>query len=171
SPNMRVSIVHRKDADSYTGFDGKSGWMSVPNRVRPMNAQESEGASLDADLLLAIHLSSMFSKTEVAQGETIDGHATWLVVGEREGKPDVKLFFDRQSGLLLRLLRYSDSPLGLNPLQIDFADYRDADGLKIPFKWTQARPGNRFTIEVDSLQQNIAIDDAKFSPPSQKPAH
>ena len=165
APNLRVSAVHRKDMDSLTGFDGQKGWMSVPGRFHPMTAQESEGAAMDADLAFPAHLSSMFTKLEVQQGEKIDGRATWLVVGEREEKPPVKLFFDQQSGLLLRLLRYADSSLGLNPLQIDFADYRDSSGVKIPFRWTQSRPGNRFTIQVESSQQNVPIDDSKFSPP------
>ena len=168
APYQRVSIVHRKDMDSFTGFDGKSGWMSVPGRMHPMNAQESDGIRMDADLAFAADLSSMFSKVEMEPGEKLDGHPTWLVTGEREGKPPVKLFFDQQSGLLARLIRYTDSPLGLNPLQIDFADYRDSGGVKIPFRWTQARPGNHFTIQIDSSESNVAIDDAKFSPP---PAH
>jgi len=168
APNQRVSIVHRKDSDSFTGFDGKMGWMSLPGRVHPMNAQESDGIRMDADLAFAAHLSSVFSKVDVEQGEKLNGNATWLVTGETEGKPPVKLFFDQQSGLLARLIRYSDSPLGLNPLQIDFADYRDSGGTKIPFRWTQSRPGSHFTIQIDSAEQNVAIDDAKFSPP---PAH
>jgi hypothetical protein len=85
------------------------------------------------------------------------------------------LFFDKQSGLLLRELRYSDSPLGFNPLQIDFSDYRDSGGVKIPYRWTQSRPGNHFSIQVESSEQNVAIDDAKFAPPpptaAPPPAH
>ena len=171
APNLRVSIVHLKDMNSYTGFDGKIGWLSVPGHVRPMNSQETDGIRMDADLTFASHLSSMFSKLEVEQGEKIDGRATWLVIGEREGKPPLKLFFDQQSGLLVRLLRYYDSPLGLNPLQIDFADYRDSGGVKIPFRWTQARPNNRFTIQIESAQLNVSVDDAKFSPPPIALAH
>ncbi len=170
APNLRVSTVHRKDMDSFTGFDGKMGWMSVPGRVRLMTAQESEGAGMDADLAFPAHLGPMFTKLEVEQGEKVDGRATWLVVGEREGKPPVKLFFDRQSGLLLRLIRYADSPLGLNPLQIEFADYRNSGGVKIPFRWTQSRPGNRFAIQIESLEQNVPVDDSKFSPPPASPA-
>ena len=124
---------------------------------------------MDADLAFPAHLRSMFTKLEVEQGERIDGHATWLVVGEREGKPPVKLFFDQQSGLLLRLLRYADSPLGLNPLQIEFGDYRDSGGVRIPFRWTQSRPGNRFTIQIESSEQNVPIEDSKFSPPPTAP--
>jgi photosynthetic reaction center cytochrome c subunit len=170
APNMRVSTVHSKDMDSVTAYSGKIGWMSMRGTVHPMNTQESEGAQMDADLSLPAHLSAMFSRLDLEQDEKVDGHATWLVIGHREGKPSVKLYFDRQSGLLLRLVRYTDSPLGLNPLQIDFANYRDSGGVKIPFRWTQSRPGNRFTIQIESSEQNVPIDDSKFAPPSRPPA-
>jgi len=171
APDKRLSAVHLKGIESLTAFDGKAGWMTVPGRVRRMTPEESEGAQMDADIALPAHLGSMFSKFDVSEGEPVDGRATWLVIGQREGKPDVRFLLDKQSGLLLRLVRYTDSPLGLNPLQIDFADYRDSGGVKIPFRWTQARPGNRFTIEVESSEQNVPIDDAKFAPPPSPPGH
>jgi outer membrane lipoprotein-sorting protein len=75
------------------------------------------------------------------------------------------LYLDKESGLLLRLVRYAETPLGRNPTQIDYADYRDANGIKVPFGWTLARPGNRFTIQIEQLRQNVPVDDAKFAPP------
>jgi hypothetical protein len=53
----------------------------------------------------------------------------------------------------------------LNPTQIDYADYREADGVKVPFRWTVSRPGNRFTIQVEEVKQNVPVDDAKFAVP------
>jgi len=82
----------------------------------------------------------------------------------------VRLYLSRQSGLLVRLVRYVETPLGRNPIQIDYADYRDAEGVKVPFRWTLARPGGRFTIQVDQIQQNVPIDDAKFAKPPEPPA-
>jgi outer membrane lipoprotein-sorting protein len=167
APDKRLSSIHRKEGDSLTAYDGKTGWMTGFGRVRIMTAQESAGFALDADMNLASHLKTMFSKTDVDEGEKIDGHDTWLVIGEREGKPPLRLFFDKQSGLLLRELRYSDSPLGFNPLQIDFADYRDSGGVKIPFRWIQSRPGNHFTVQIESSEVNVPIDDSKFAQPPQ----
>jgi hypothetical protein len=88
------------------------------------------------------------------------------------------LYFDTRTGLLVRMVRCAQSPLGLNPTQIDYADYREADGVKVPFRWTVSRPGNRFTIQVEEMKQNVPVDDAKFTapppppppPPAQQPA-
>jgi hypothetical protein len=87
----------------------------------------------------------------------------------REGKPPVKLYFDEQSGLLLRLVRYADTPLGLYPTQVDYGDYRELEGIKVPYRWTIARPGGRFTIQIQSAQQNVPVDDAKFAQPAPAP--
>ena len=92
------------------------------------------------------------------------------MVGQSEGKPPVQLYFDAQSGLLVRLVRYGDTALGLLPTQIDYADYRDTNGVKIPYRWTLARPSGRFTIQISDVKQNVPVDDAKFAkPPSEEP--
>jgi photosynthetic reaction center cytochrome c subunit len=165
APDKRVSVMHMKEGESVTAYNGKVGWLSVPGRVHMMNAQESFGARMDADLGFPANVKGLYTKWESKPGEKIDGHETWLVIGENEGEPPLRLYLDQKSGLLVRLVRYVDSPLGYNPTQIDYTDYRAADGVKVPYRWTVARPGNRFTIQVGQLQQNVPVDDAKFVPP------
>jgi hypothetical protein len=169
APDKRVSIMHLKGGDSVTGFNGTQGWLGVPGRVHVMSDAENAAARIDADLYFPAHVKTLYQKFRVETGEKIDGHETYLVVGRTEGQPPLRLYLDKESGLLLRLIRYAETPLGRNPTQIDYADYRDADGVKIPFRWTLARPGNRFTIQVEQVQQNVPVDDAKFVVPPQPP--
>jgi photosynthetic reaction center cytochrome c subunit len=169
APDQRVSVMHMKEGESVTAYNGKVGWLSVPGRVHMMNTQESFGARMDADLAFPANVKGLYTKWESKPGEKIDGHETWLVIGEKEGEPPLRLYLDQKSGLLARLVRYVDSPLGYNPTQIDYTDYRAADGVKVPYRWTVARPGNRFTIQVEQLQQNVPVDDAKFVPPPSPP--
>src|SRR6266404_3095342 len=170
APDKRVSVMKMKDGESVTAYNGKVGWLAIPGRVHMLNAQESFGAKMDADFAFAADVKSLYPKWETLLGEKIDGKETWLVVGKKEGEPPLKLYFDQQSNLLLRLIRYIDSPLGYNPTQIDYADYRAMDGVKTPYRWTVARPGNRFTIQVDELRQNVPVDDAKFIQPPPPPS-
>ena len=81
------------------------------------------------------------------------------------GKPLARFYFDSNTGLLVRMVRYSETPVGRMPVQIDYADYRDVNGLKVPYRWTLARTSGRFTIQVSEMQQNVPIDDAKFLKP------
>jgi hypothetical protein len=171
APDKRLSVMHLQGGDSLTGFDGKQGWLSVPGRVHTMSAAENAAARIDADLYLPAHLKTLYQKFSVDSGQKIDGHDTYMVAGRTEGQPPLRLYLDKESGLLLRLVRYAETPLGRNPTQIDYADYRDANGVKAPFRWTLARPGNRFIIQVGQLQQNVPVDDSKFAepPPSAAP--
>jgi photosynthetic reaction center cytochrome c subunit len=167
-PDKRISFTHMPEGDSVTAFDGHDGWLVAPGRpgARPMQGSELDAASIDADLHLATHLKSMFSKSTQEGTEKIGDHETYLVVGERESKPPIRLYFDQHSGLLLRLVRYGDTALGLLPTQIDYADYRDAGGVKIPYRWTLARPNGRFTIQLSDVRQNVPVDEAKFAKPA-----
>jgi hypothetical protein len=170
-PDKRISFTHTPEGDSVTAFDGREGWLVSPGRpgFRPMQGSELDAASMDADLHLAPDLKPMFSETKLQGTEKIGDREAYLVVGQRGGKPPLQLYFDVQSGLLLRLVRYGDTALGLLPTQIDYADYRDTNGVKIPYRWTLARPNGRFTIQVKDVMQNVPVDDAKFAKPAPAP--
>jgi photosynthetic reaction center cytochrome c subunit len=174
APDKRVSIMHTPGGDSITAFNARQGWLALGGRTHMMTAAENDAARIDADLYFAANLKSLYPRFVTQPGEKIDGHDTWLVIGRSEPgaanpKPPLRLYFDKNTGLLLRLVRYTETPLGRNPTQIDYADYRATDGVKIPYRWTLARPGGRFTIQIDSVQQNVPIDEAKFTPPPSEP--
>ena len=169
-PDMRISFTHMPEGDNITAFDGHAGWMGAPGRpAREMHGGDLDGASIDADLHLPTHLKQMFSEMKVRGPEKIGDHDAYVIVGEREGKPPIKLYFDQQSGLLVRMVRLGETALGRLPTQIDYADYRDTDGVKIPYRWTLARPSGRFTIQVSEVKQNVPVDDAKFAKPPEAP--
>jgi len=168
-PEMRISFTHMPGGDSVTAFNGHEGWLGTPGRpLREMHGSDLDGAAIDADLHLATHLKGMFNKVEVRTAK-IGDQETYEVVGERDGKPPVELYFDEQTGLLVRLVRYGETALGRMPTQIDYADYRDAGGVKIPYRWTLARPSGRFTIQVSEVKENVPVDDAKFVKPAAPP--
>jgi hypothetical protein len=167
APDKRVSVMHLPNGDSITAYNGKVGWLSVPGRpVHWMSQAEAEASRLDAELYLPVRMKQIFTDFRLASPDKIAGRDVSVLQGLREGKPPVNFYFDQQSGLLVRLVRYADTPLGLNPTQIDYADYRDSGGLKTPYRWTIARPSGRFTIQVESVQQDVPIDGGKFVPPA-----
>lgn len=166
-PEERISLTHMPEGDSVTAFNGHEGWLGMQGRqLREMHGSDLDGAAIDADLHLSTHLKQMFTKMEVREADKIENHATYEVVGQREGKPPIQLYFDQESGLLVRLVRYGETALGWLPTQIDYADYRDVDGVKIPYRWILARPSGRFTIQITDVKQNVPVDDAKFVKPA-----
>jgi hypothetical protein len=111
-------------------------------------------------------VKQLFTEFRAGKSEKIGDREVTSLVGIKEGQPPLTLYFEPQSGVLVRLLRYAESPLGRVPTQIDYADYREVNGVRTPFRWTISRPGGRFTIQLENVQQNVPIDDARFAKPA-----
>jgi len=167
-PNKRIAIVHTPNGDTITAFDGHTGWLGNPGPRPPreMSRQETETVSFDAAFRRPTELKTMFAQFRVRPSEKINGHDAVQVIGLNQDQPPTRLFFDKDSGLLVRTIRYAQTPVGRNPTQIDYADYREEGGVKIPLQWTVARPGGRFTIQISKVEQNVPIADSKFEKPA-----
>ena len=167
APNKRISITHMPNGESYTAFDGTAGWLGNTGRpARVMTAAESGASGLDAEFYLALRLKEVFPQLRRGRPEEIAGTECETLMGTGTGRPAVRLYFDKKSGLLLRQVRYTETPLGRIPTQIDYADYRAVDGVKMPFRWTLSRPNGRFTIQIADVKTNVAVEDARFAKPA-----
>jgi len=160
-------VRHLPAGDSVTVFDGHAGWFSIAGHpVREMQQADIVAARMDADLQFPLHIQQLFPELRVQYPEKIGDREALVLQGRRPGEPAAEFYFDRQTGLLVRLVRYAESPLGANPTQIDYADYRPVDGVQVPFRVTISRPDGSSTIQMEDTQQNVLIDDARFAPPS-----
>jgi photosynthetic reaction center cytochrome c subunit len=168
APDKRISISQMGHGESVTAFNGQAGWLTIPNGVHMMTAPERQAARIDAELSFPVHLRELYKEFQVKPGEEIDGHGTYLLIGKDADtmRPVLQLYFDQQSGLLVRQMRFAQTPLGRNPTQVDYADYRGIGGVKIPYRWTLSRPNGSFTIQVNDVKQNVPIDAKLFVAPS-----
>jgi outer membrane lipoprotein-sorting protein len=178
APDQLSTIIHRITGDSITSFDGRSGWIVSPAANSPvtmiaMTGGDLDAAKVDASLFFPAQIKQALSKWRVGFPTTIDDRDVQVVEGTTARDVPVKLYFDPESGLLVRQVRYIDTPVGLNPTQIDYADYREVAGIKVPFRWTVTWLDGRSTYELNELRPNVPIDAAKFAkpaPPQPKPA-
>jgi photosynthetic reaction center cytochrome c subunit len=171
APDKQSIVRHMSGGESVvTTFDGQSGWSIAPNRPpREMHDADLAAARTDADLQFPLHIQQIFPELRLEYPEKINDRDAYLLLAIREGQPPVKLYFDEQSCLLVRVIRYAETPLGRNPTQIDYADYREVDGVGIPFRVTTSQPGNASTIQFEQVQQNAPIDPTKFAKPKPLP--
>ena len=168
-PAARTTIVHTTFGDSVRMFDGTRGWIASADRpllLMPLTGGNLAGARVDALLPFPLALKQAFARWRVTQA-TIDDKDVHVVQGvPQAGQTPVNLYFDDNSGLLVRVLRFADTVVGRVPTQIDFADYRDVQGTKMPFKVITTWTDGRSTIELSDVQANVAIDAARFRQPS-----
>src|SRR6185369_4328674 len=142
SPNQRTTIIHRKVGDSTTVYDGRTAWSAAPSTevpvtLLPLTGSDLDALKVDAELTFPASIKKMFMTWRVGFPSTIDDRDVQVVQGTAPNRNRVKLYFDKETGLLTRVVRYTDSPVGLNPTQIDYSDYRDVAGAKFTFHWTQ----------------------------------
>jgi hypothetical protein len=165
--DKRVSVMHTPKGDSVTAYNGNGGWLSFPGRpLHEMSPADQLAAQLDAESFYPNLLQQHFSElTLQPASEKVGASEADVVVAKTKGQPPVRFYFDKNSGLLLRMVHYSDTALGLNPTQVDFADYRAVDGVKTPYRWTIAQPSGAFTIQIDEVQQNVPIEASRFQEP------
>ena len=167
APNERISISHMGGADSYTAFDGTAGWLGTTGHpAREMTPAESAAAGLDAEFYLPLRLKEIYPQLRRGRPEEIRGVECETLNGTAPGHPAVRLYFEKTTGLLLRMVRYADTPMGRMPTQIDYADYRNAGGAKAAYRWTLSRPNGRFTIQISEMKTNVPIEDARFRKPA-----
>ncbi len=139
APGVRSQVVHYRAGDGITTYDGSAAWISQPDKPVPfieLTGGQIEGAKIDATAFFPAGLRKLRSAWKIGM-TTIDGRDVWAAVGTGP-EPPVKLFFDKNSGLLVRLARYIQLPIGRVPVHVDFDDYREIPGagVKMPFKWT-----------------------------------
>jgi hypothetical protein len=88
-----------------------------------------------------------------------------VVEGIGADRTRVKLFFDLETGLLVRQLRYVDTVVGTNPYQVDYSDYRDVGGVKLPHQWTVTWTNGQSVWRVNEIQADAVIPAGRFAKP------
>jgi outer membrane lipoprotein-sorting protein len=169
APGQRVAIIHTSNGDWTTTYDGRTGWVAEPGRPMPLlelTGQFLEAAKVDADLSFPARIKQSFSQWRVGYSTTLNDREVEVVQGTSGENFPVKLYFDKESGLLVRQLRYTNSPVGLNPTEIDYSDYRDVSGVKMPFRWTTIWTDGRATTELGEIKANTQVDPGKFAKPA-----
>ena len=174
APDQRATIIKFAEnigrQDAIRVFDGKSGWVSAPLAVVPeyaLGGSELDGARLDAQLSFPSQIKKTLTQLRVGPPDNIAGRDVHVVQGNGARGLVATLYFDRESGLLLRMVRFGTSPIGRAPTQVDFADYREVAGagIKMPFRWTFGWLNGRDTFELKDVRVNAPIDAAVFAPP------
>jgi len=172
APAQMTTIVHAPLGDSVRVFDGRSGWIASPDRpvpLLPLTGGDVTGAKIDAMLVFSTGIRQLYPQWRVAD-TTIDGKDVWMLEGVAPGQLPLKLYFDQESGLLVRSLRLIDTAIGYNPTQLDFSDYRLVSGIRVPYHQVITWTDNQVTIDLTNVQLNTAIEAIKFAqPPPARP--
>ena len=170
APNQLTMVVHLSTGVSTSTYNGRDGWMAGPDTPLPLltlTAGNLDRARLEAILSFPAGIRQAFSQWRV--GRAVMGDEEVQVVQAVDaGEAVANLYFDA-SGLLVRLVRWTQTPVGFGPTQIDYADYRDVAGVKMPFRKTVSQTYMQMTIELSDVQPNVEVDPSRFARPAPAP--
>jgi photosynthetic reaction center cytochrome c subunit len=170
APGQRTTSVHTLRGDSTRTFDGRAGWIAAPDRpvsLLTLTGKDLDGLKLEAELSFPAGIKQALGQWRTGFPKTaISGREVQIIQGTSAAGSRVKLFFDKESGLLVRVLRYTNTAVGIVPTQTDYSDYREIAGVKIPFRWTVTWTDGQSTTQLNEMEPNVRIDAAKFAMPA-----
>jgi hypothetical protein len=166
---QRTLVAHTQNGDSVTTYDGRNAWIVGPDKpvsvLQLVPGGDLDGIKLDSDLAFPSKLKQALTDWRTGFPTTTIDDREVEVVQAMTGGSRVKLFFDKETGLLSRVVRYSKTIVGSVPVQMDYSDYREVAAVKIPFQWLVTWTGGQSTYTLNDVQSNVAIDQAKFAKP------
>ena len=150
-------------------YDGKTGWIKTPLNVLgeyQLGGTELDGARLDAQMTFPGQIKKVLTRLRTIDPVEINGREMDVVQGNGPRTVFASLYFDKETGLLARMVRYGPTPIGRMPTQLDFDDYRDVDGVNMPFKIDFVWLDGRDAIQLSDIKLNVPVDASKFDKPT-----
>jgi zinc protease len=167
APNQLVATITINGAKFRQGFDGTVGWADDPqNGLREQTGSELSETKRDADFYHPLDLRQLYSKFTVTGIEKINDRDTYAVEGATEQGDVDKMYFDVRTGLVLRIIGQHHMPEGVTSFTEDLKDYREVDGIKLPFTILQSSAESVFTIKFTEVRHNVPLENSEFSKPA-----
>jgi photosynthetic reaction center cytochrome c subunit len=178
APNLVLNTYRTPTFTISDGFDGAKAWsQDLRGRVSEPGATDQMRAKRDGDFYLPLDLKQTYMQIEVRRVANVNGHDAYVVIARPQGDHAERLYFDVQTGLLVRKWSALPTPVGDAPYQVDYQDYRDTgSGVKFPYLITmnpanpRTEPSTSATIRVTKVQDNAPLDSSKFVKPESKAA-
>ena len=167
APGMGLTITKAGQNDNLMAYGTTAGWARAGNTApRDLRKAEADGAMLEDPYNLPAHLKEMLLEPKMERPAVLRGHEDYVISGKTRNLPKVEAYFEKNTGMLERLVYYNDTFFGTYPTQIDYRDFRDVGGRKVPFEWVISQTRNReFTYAMQNVKA-IALEDAKFAKPN-----
>jgi hypothetical protein len=167
APNRYLSIAAVSGSViSRTCFDGKAGWaQDIPMGLRDLAGRDLSQLKRQAEFYASLHLRQLYPKMEVTGTDKVNDRPVHIIEATPIDDPAEKLYFDDETGLLVRRDSLNASPTGPQPTQWYYEDYREVDGVKVAFTWRAVTPLATVVVKFNEVKNNAPVSDTLFQKP------
>ena len=164
---LRVETQYAKYLIS-EGFNGTAAWKHDSYGEIKLRPDETERIKRQAQTFANLDLKTVYARMDFRFVDRIDDREVYLVLATTPDNNRERLYFDTQTGLLVRRTGSSQTIFGPFIFQIDYSDYTAFGGVKLPATIRFAVPNTVFTRKILEVKNNVTVDDAKFDMPAAK---
>jgi len=167
APDKLLATLTSPEGKTVQGVDGEDVWTRDARfGVHGETGFEAIRMRRLADFHRNETLGELDPSLAVSGEQTIDGRRAIVLEGTLATRQVERLFFDRETGLLIRRVTLMPTALGRIPEQTDYEDYRSVGDVKLPF--VVRRTGATFsnTQKYDEIKVNVPVDPALFKKPA-----
>jgi photosynthetic reaction center cytochrome c subunit len=170
APDKALAIIQLPSGPNMLGYDGSIAWIRA-NAVREQTGGEAAVDRDWAQFIPGMKFEENHTNVRVAGTDRVGVRDAYVVTGVgSDGSAIDRLYFDTQTGLLLRSVTNMISVLGSYPVETFFEDYREAAGLQVPYTIREVGPEGDRVFKWDRVDVNAPVEDSRFTMPAPKPA-
>jgi zinc protease len=150
------------------GSNGEVAWShSAMQGPRLKEGEEKAEALLQGKHGADAQWRDLYTSAQTTALETVDGKECYKVVlTPKSGKPQTR-WYDKNSGLLIKMAMTSKSPMGEIAVESLLSDYKKEGDLLLPHKVVTKLAGQEMGMTIDKIEQNVEIPKEKFEPPAE----
>ena len=177
-PNRTRTLV-KVDASAFGGteivndqrFDGTTGYVIDSfNGSRDITGEQLEAMKNGSFPTPLLNYKEAGTAIALANREKVGTSDAYVIQLTPKTGPGVKAFIDAESFMLIRTIISLNVPQLGGPIEqvVDFSDFREVDGITLPFATKSVNPVQTIAATVTDVKQNVEIDDSSFVKPAEK---
>lgn len=150
------------------GFDGEVAWENSP-MSGPQVKEGTERGDIKRDAVFDKYIKwrELYKEAVCVGIDTLDGGPAFKVVmTPMEGNEQV-IYFDKESGLIVRVESVVETPMGTVPFVTTLNDYRDVGGVLLAHKLMVTIMGQERLITTEKVEYNVELPAGRFDLPAE----
>lgn len=169
APNKSLVMIDAPGLGQFIkASDGRDGWMQTPFGGSHLMAGAADEAFIDGDgdERFAVRYRDYFESTSYRGEGRVGERAVHIVAATQRTRGPQVLYFDKQTGQLLRMDLRRKGAKGEVSASVYFDSFAKVDGVTLPVNVREVFPEFTLTYMMYEVKHNVHIDDSMFEKPA-----